>query len=154
MGRPFVAVLLAGRLRPSALRESMDVPVLCLPMGGQGTLLDAWMDSLATIDGLSGVRIVVNTETDVQAMLSRTGRTDRGEDDGRSISVIAEPASWRGAGGILRDVTGDISDDTVVIVGEAGMIPPPTFSPLLEVMNDSTSAGAVGVYGSDVPDGV
>jgi hypothetical protein len=35
------AVILAGRLRQSSLREVVNVHVLCLPVGRSGTLLQA-----------------------------------------------------------------------------------------------------------------
>ncbi|MDY7108297.1 MAG: hypothetical protein SYC29_06635 [Planctomycetota bacterium] len=156
MDRPLTAVLLAGTLRPSPLREALDVPALCLPMGSEGTVLDAWLRALAGIDGLHDVRIVVNTEHDVQAIESchqRGGRSRAADDARGAVRGIAEPASWRGAGGILRDVTGDLEEEAIVIVIEANALPPASLAPLRDAWRDDRS-GVVGVCGADEPAGV
>lgn len=156
MDRPLTAVLLAGTLRPSPLREALDVPVLCLPMGKEGTVLDAWLTALAEIDGLDDVRIVVNSERDVEAVEAchraspAPGRS--GPRPGR-VKAIAEPASWRGAGGILHDVTGDLPEEAIVIVGEANALPPSSLAPMRAAWRDGSS-GIVGVCGTDEPAGV
>jgi hypothetical protein len=156
MDRPLTAVLLAGTLRPSPLREALDVPVLCLPMGNEGTVLDAWLTALAEIDGLEDVRIVVNSERDVEAVEAchrAPAAPGRSGPCPRRVRAIAEPASWRGAGGILHDVTGDLPDEAIVLVGEANALPPPSLAPLRAAWRDDTS-GLVGVCGADEPAGV
>jgi hypothetical protein len=155
MDRPLTAVLLAGTLRPSPLREALDVPALCLPVGREGTVLDAWLRVLAGIDGLCEVQIVVNTEHDVEAVEAchQRGRRSRAFGECGRVRGIAEPASWRGAGGILRDVTGTVDEEATVIVVEANALPPPSLAPLCEAWRDDF-AGVVGVCGADEPAGV
>src|SRR5207247_4230580 len=56
MHRPRVAILLAGSIRRTsafeAAREGLGLPVLCLPVGRRGLLMDAWIEALAGIDDL------------------------------------------------------------------------------------------------------
>ncbi len=153
MDRPLVAVLLAGTLRPLPLREALDVPVVCLPLGRQGTVLDAWLRSLAAIDDLDDVRIVMNTDRDAETVTDRIHHSRAFATRGAAIRAIAEPASWRGAGGILRDVAADCPEDAVIVICEAIAMPPESTRPLLEGLADS-AAGVVGIYGEDQPAGV
>jgi hypothetical protein len=167
------AVILAGRLRESALRESINVHVLCLPVGHSGTLLDAWLDALRSVPNLADVRVVVNNAEEAAAVTSALPRQYRTSDARPRVEVIPEAASWRGAGGIVRDATEGVPDDVVVLVCEGKRLPPPTLEPLLLAMNGNPArdaeasgvgvteptcgqgvAGVVGVCGEDEPAGV
>ena len=64
------------------------------------------------------------------------------------VDVMAEPASWRGAGGIVRDVTEDLADDTLVLVCEGTRLPPASLAKLmtaLVVLDSVRSADVVTV---------
>ena len=65
MGKVY-AVLLAGTIRPSPLREALDIPVLALPVGETGTLLDAWHEAFTDLDPAIDLRVVVNSERDLE----------------------------------------------------------------------------------------
>ena len=154
MKRPLSAVMLAGTIRRSPLHEALSVHVLSLPVGRQGTLLDAWLEALGSVRGLNDIRAVVNTSSDVEMVESTIGNRPR---DGRpSIGLIAEPAAWRGAGGILRDVASDLSDDSIIVVCEAKRLPPQSLQPLVDAFEQRGEeiAGVVGVCGRDEPAGV
>src|SRR5438046_115819 len=107
MNRPLSAVVLAGRIRPTPLSQALDVHVLRLPVGPRGSLLDSWMSTCATISGIGEIRIVVNAPADVESVGASvpTAKPDVQE---HPLRIMAEPAAWRGAGGILRDVTADL----------------------------------------------
>ena len=148
MDQPLTVVLLAGTLRPSPLRAALDVPVLRLPMGREGAVLDCWLRSMSDLEGLSEIQIVVNSDLDVQRLsppISAPGDVP--------IRLRAEPASWRGAGGIVHDVMEDASLESIVIVAEANILPPSSLSPLLEAWSSGVG-GLVGVGGVDEPAGV
>jgi hypothetical protein len=171
--RTHTAVILAGRLRESALRESLNVHVLCLPVGHSGTLLEAWLGALKAVPNLTRVRVVVNSEEEASAVRGALPREYRSTDAQLSVEVIPEPAAWRGAGGIVRDVTEGLEDDMIVLVCEGKRLPPPSLDPLLKAMSNAEAlpaqhadgapvrlnghqlpAGAVGVCGEDEPTGV
>lgn len=145
------AVLLAGTLKPTALRQAIDMPMVCLPMGGNGTLLHAWTRAISPLDGLVEIRVVVNSEADAE--------TVRGIARGfpsrvRSVfDVRGEPASWRGAAGLIRDVTDNLGDDALVLAAEATCMPPQSLEPLLGNWRNG-EAGVVGIAGRDQPAGV
>ena len=155
-----VVVLLAGALRPSPLRAALDMPVIGLPMGPHGTLLDTWLDTARSASRIDEMRIVVNDMEQVQALQSAQ-QTDppNGASAERAkratVRMIAEPASWRGPAGILRDVTEDLVNDEVVIAAESQRLPPASFQPLLDAIDDADECvGVVGTVVGDEPAGV
>jgi len=154
--RPVTAVLLAGTLRPSPLREAMDVPVLCLPMGAEGTVLHAWLRSLRSLDAVREARILVNSRDHlvVSTLVASILADESWSGDERRFPVraIAEQASWRGAGGVLSDATEDLEDDDVVVVCEGHMLAPADLRPLLTALQ-GPAVGAVGLYGQYEPAG-
>jgi hypothetical protein len=159
MGAPKTAVMLAGTLRPLPLRAAMDVPVLCLPIGERGAVIDAWIDALNTVPDLADVFVVMNTEDDHRVVSEHVRQSMRTRDVTWTMHAIAEPASWRGTAGILHDVTvtlGGDPDDTVLVI-EAHTLPPNTLYPTVsafEVAQTEHLAGVVGVCGLDEPAGV
>jgi len=155
MTRPLTAILLAGRIRPSPLREALDIPVLCLPMGRRGSLLDAWLTLLSSVPGLSEVQVVVNTPGDADAVRTAAGSAPALQACGADLRVIAEPAAWRGAGGIIRDVSIGVDSSSIVLVCEAKRLPPATLAPMFEPFDAvGEISGVVGVCGHDEPAGV
>lgn len=157
MDRLLKAIMLAGTLRPSPLRRELDVHVLCLPLGSQGTLLDAWLASLGTLPGLDELTIVVNTEEDVKTIERETSRHGAAVRGRISVHTTVEPAAWRGVGGILRDVADNVGDNAVIIAAEAHALPPTTLTPLASALTAPEGRavdGAVGVCGNNEPAGV
>jgi len=155
MTRPLTAILLAGRIRPSPLREALDIPVLCLPIGRRGSLLDAWLTLLASVPGLTEVQVVVNSPGDADAVRTAAGSSHALESCGASLRVIAEPAAWRGAGGIVRDVSIGVDSSSIVLVCEAKRLPPATLAPMFVPYDtDPDISGVVGLCGLDEPAGV
>ncbi len=156
MDRQVVAVLLAGTLRPTPLREALGQPVLCLPLGRSGTLLDAWLDVLHQIDELSEIRVVLKGQADVEAVIAALNSTlglSGHERRGPKVHCLADQQAWRGPAGILRDITEDLDADDSVIVVEALRLPPPTLSPLVDAFTEHCD-GVVGLVGEDQPAGV
>ncbi len=153
----FTSVMLAGTLRPTPLREALDIHVLCLPMSSEQTLLDTWQSRLAEIEGLSEVRIVVNTEQDAVSVNQAAERSSFTGSDHLSLHITAEGTSWRGAGGILHDVTENLPPETIVLCVEANTLPPVSLAPLIEPLLDQqadTLDGVVGINDVDEPAGV
>ena len=150
MTRPLFAVLLAGKIRPSAFGDALGMPILCLPIGSCGSLLDAWLRELSHLTNLRGIRVVVNTPEQAQAVraaISASCLSTLGE---ISLDVIAEPASWRGAAGIVRDVIDNVNAEDILVC-EAKRLPPERLQALFDVPAGSS---AVGVCGGDEPAGV
>ena len=157
MDRRVIAVLLAGTLRPPPLREALGRPIVCLPLGRSGTLLDAWLEALRRIDELAEIRVVLNGRPDVEAVNAAMSlapwRPRRGKRSGPNVRCVAEPKAWRGPGGILRDVTDDLDGDDAVIIIEALRLPPLTLRPLVDVFTKAFD-GVVGLVGRDQPGGI
>jgi hypothetical protein len=151
-GTQVIAVLLAGTLAPSPLRTALGVLPLCLPFGATGTLLDAWLGVIDELDVCSQVRVLVNTAEDIaslQSVMPRGERTRRG----RRIMLVAEPASWRGAAGVMFDATVDLGDDQIILVIEAHSMPPASVAPVMTSLADDL-AGVVAVAQDRQPAGM
>ena len=155
MPQPIFAILLAGRIRPSSLAESLDVPVLSLPVGHSGTLLDAWVNVVSALPGVERIQAVVNTPSEVESMFAIGAAACLRPSQRSAVRVIAEPAAWRGAAGIVRDVAQDVDECALILVCEIKRLPPRSLMPLLESVQDRGDdvAGAVGVCGEDEPAG-
>lgn len=153
------AVILAGRLRQAPLQEALNLHLLCLPVGRSGTLLEAWIAALGVIPNLKHTRVVVNDIEDATAVRAVLPREHRMTSSKSVVDVLAEPKSWRGAGGIIRDVTEGLPDDAIVLVCEGTRLPPRTLEPLLAAITTIDAktglppAGVVGVMGEDTPAG-
>jgi len=147
--------MLAGLLRPSPLREGIDIPALCLPMGRKGTLLDTWLNVMRRVPGLDDIRIVVNSKADLATVTKLASASTVTAEDGTPISIrtIAEPTAWRGTTGLVRDVTVDLKIEDIVIVIEAHCLPPESVRPVIDRLQPSR-AGVVGISGLDQPSGV
>jgi hypothetical protein len=147
MDRAISVIMLAGTIRPSALREKLDIPVLCLPMGSRDLLLDTWQNALAQLRTEMSVTVVLNSARDVATVEAAAS------DQWDQLEVIAEPAACRGFGGLLADVTADLHPDTLVVAIEANGLPPSRLDRLTSALNPSVE-GLVGVCGVDQPAGV
>lgn len=133
-------IVLAGALHPSPLQRGLGELPVCLPMGPAGTLLDAWLATVAADGACREVRIVVNNEDDARSV---EAGLPRGRHAAR-VAVTAEPAAWRGSAGLVADVSRDVSAEHAVVVVEAHCYPPPpSLSPLLEAIESGRGAAAV-----------
>src|SRR5688572_18461390 len=104
------AVLLAGRIRAAHRLDSLEVHMLSLPMGRQGSLLDSWLAVLAGLPNLREVQVIVNSEAEAESIRASMSESHL-QSPTVPVQVIAEPASWRGAAGIIRDVTTGLGPD-------------------------------------------
>jgi hypothetical protein len=117
-----IVIILAGALRPSPLRQALDIPVLLLPMSPGRTLLDVWLEAIRTqvinSSQVRCVKIVVSSEADGVALQAALGvelggvsGADRRVKDpqikslGCPIEVVVDPDRWRGPGGLVYDIT-------------------------------------------------
>jgi hypothetical protein len=140
--------MLAGALHPPPLRQQLGMPVVCLPLGVCGKLLTAWTDALGEALDAPIVQIAVNSEEDAQTL--RTTIDEQGVNG--SARVVAEPASWRGTGGLIRDLCRDDPDRGIMVV-EAHCLPPASLDGLLQALDDSTH-GVVATTDDEEPAGL
>lgn len=146
---PICAILLAGGLRPSELVSALDGPVLSLPIGPAGSVLDAWARALGSINAQRDVRIVVKDNDHVDSI----GTCIRACDEADGVRTLIEPAAWRGVGGILRDMTNDLDEDAIVMVGEGSTLPPESLDMMIAALAGDV-AGVVGVRAACRPAGI
>jgi len=144
--------MLAGGLRPAPLVQHLEIPLLCLPLGPRGTLLGAWLTAIGRTPGCTDVHVVVNTDKDVQAI---QGLDDIDvPDNGAHVAISAEVASWRGTGGLVRDLTRDGSADSVVVALEAHCLPPASLEALFRGLDDDQADAVVGTGPGGEPTGL
>lgn len=152
-----IAVLLAGSLRPTPLHAALGQPEVCLPIGNKGSLLDAWLNLLGKINEIRDIRVVLKATCDVEAMLALQSVKPKSKRSKQSVRMLSEPRAWRGAAGILRDVTGDLDSAGAVLVIEALRLPPKSLAPVINVSakhSNNSIGGVFGVIGKDEPAGV
>ncbi|MCI0362804.1 MAG: hypothetical protein L0Y44_14520 [Phycisphaerales bacterium] len=155
MTQPLSAVLLAGRIRSAPFDEGFGLHVLGLPLGPRGTLLDTWVAALSKLNGLREIKAVVNTAADVESVQASQSLEEH-SDVQPDLRIVAEPAPWRGAAGILRDVTRHLPETAIVIACEAKRLPLTTLQSLMTPFRhgEAQLAGVVGIFADSQPAGV
>ena len=148
MGQSAIVIMLAGGLRPASLHQQLGVPPLRLPLGREGTLLDWWIRTIQSTRRCREIRIVVNNVRDVEFTRRHFDNATR-----PAVSILSEPASWRGPGGIVRDASNDLDPDDVILVVEASCLPPPSLEPILDALTNGATA-VVGASADNEPAGV
>ena len=148
MSQQWVAILLAGAIHPSPLTRRLGMPPVCLPIGQDGTLLDAWVRVIETAGGCREVRLVVNNQREADRVSEAITM-----ETSLAISVCVDPSSWRGTAGIVHDVSGErpVGDGALVI--EANCLPPDSLTGLFDVMQQDID-GVVGITSGHEPAGV
>ncbi len=146
------SIMLAGTILPTPFQEALGVPMLCLPIGRTGSMLDAWRRVLGQLDRNQNVRLVVKSPAELK-QVSALVKSQSGHTDGPAIDVIREPGAWRGVAGLLHDLTRDRQTTEIVVVCEAHCHPPRSLQPMLEAMSDDT-IGVVGITERGEPAGV
>ena len=153
MEHSFTVIMLAGALQPCPLQQQLSIPLLCLPIGRRGSLLDAWLATIGRSGRCRHVEVIVSTEDDVQALKGLAANRVRTGPPLPTIAVTVERASWRGSAGLLRDVVNSIGDNEIVVAVEAHCLPPPSLEPLFYALNGEVKA-VVGAGADDEPAGV
>ncbi len=152
MGQSAIVLMLAGGLRPAPLQQELGVPPLRLPLGREGTLLDWWIRTIDSTGRCREIRIVVNNGNDANFARRLDHRGDAPR-PGAGVSIVTQPAAWRGAGGVLRDLSSDVSAGDCVVAVEASCLPPPSLEPVLDALADGATA-VVGASSDNEPAGV
>lgn len=145
MNDRFIAVVLAGGIRPAPLARAIGLPPLALPVEPGRTLLDLWIERLSET-GCAGMRVVVSREDDAESLHAVIARRDEG---GLPVAVQLEAARWRGTAGLLRDLVAGGGD--AVLLVEGACLPPDDLGPL--VAADGPAVARVGVVEGDRPSG-
>lgn len=122
-------VLLAGGLRPSPLQQALGIPPLCLPLGHSETLLAHWLSAAQSLQGCGCVVIAVSKSEDAASIHAELERQRFVGPKPMRISVVMEPATWRGPAGLLFDLIQSgrcdfPSGGVTVVAGEASCLPP------------------------------
>jgi len=147
------AIMLAGTILPTPFQEALGMPVLCLPLGGSGTILDAWRRLYGSIEELETVQLVVRSKQEHTSAVAVARAAQRRQRQGPWISVSQDPGAWRGVAGLLHDLTRPLANDEIVLVSEAHCQPPASLQPLLDAL-DSLAIGVVGTTRHDEPAGI
>lgn len=112
-------VLLGGGLSVSPLGSATRCSVLDLLVAPAETVLDRWMRRMGGLNGMAAedVRVIVAAGGSVPA-------PESGPRHSRShCEVVTHDREYRGAAGVLHDVTQHLSDHALLLVGEAARCP-------------------------------
>ena len=144
--------MLAGHMRSSSLRDSLDTPTILLPLRRSATVFESWLEILnqAFVDE---VRVAINLDKDTHAINAAIDAMTRKRDFQAVTRTFLEPAAWRGPGGVVRDITLDLDADTIVVIVEGNSAPVSSVKDVISTVQGGAD-GAVGVCGSNSPAGV
>lgn len=128
-------VLLAGTVRPSELRRSVQRSLLDLPVRSGQTVLDLWhtqTEALARVGGRERLPLRI--------MIDQKSQTPKAPRQSSCIitSVERDPAPFRGTGGVLRDICRSYDSDDVVLVANAAQI---LTEPVTSLAKELSAAG-------------
>jgi hypothetical protein len=154
-----VAVMLLGGLRRSALEAASGVVPATLPLDARTSLLSAWAAAIRAA-GCRQLRVVVSGDTPdrpigavIDAALARLTADETDAREPFEVTRVVEPASHRGTGGLLRDVTTDLTPEDLVLLVEPHCLPPVSLAPLVVALDTPPGEGrpgaAVGVARRD-----
>lgn len=150
MSTQITAILFGSTIKPTPLQKALHRPALALPITDDQTLLDQWLNTLSGLATLHEVRVILNNEADAQAVAvaSRTIATRT-----TPVSVRPAPAAWRGLGGTLHDVVGDLNSDQLVLAIEANRCPTADLGAIVAPLTDEVD-GVVGMRSDQSPTGI
>ena len=151
-GNDWLVIMLAGALHPSPLQRELNLPPLCLPMSRRGTLLDCWIERFAEAKECRQIWIVVNDEADALAIRQISGAR-LFPNGGPEITVMAEPAPWRGTGGLVRDLADGVAAGGAVLVAEAHRVPCASVTRMIQI-HAARGEGVVAVTATNEPAGL
>ena len=113
-------ILLGGGLSPSPLTASTHCSVLDLLIGpSDSTVLDRWMLQVSAINGLASEDmpiIIANGSTNPVPHLGARSASCR-------IELVVDKEAYRGAAGVVCDVSSHLTDDALLLVAEAARCP-------------------------------
>jgi hypothetical protein len=112
-------VLLAGGLRLSPLAEAARCPTVELWLTSRQTVFGRWCDVLYDALGVEDLDLGERPRIDVVHSGSGFEPAKDLTDSRFVVTTRAEPGSFRGPAGVLRDVTQDLSADAGVLVAES-----------------------------------
>jgi len=113
-------ILLGGGLSPSPLTASTHCSVLDLLIGpNDSTVLDRWMLQVRALNGLAAEDmpiIIANGSGNPAPRFSTSRANDR-------IELVEDREAYRGAAGVVCDVSSHLDDDALLLVAEAARCP-------------------------------
>lgn len=146
-----IAVMLLGGLRRSALEAASGVVPATLPLDARTSLLSAWAAAVRAA-GCGELRIIVSADAPdrpigalIDAALARVVLDEALGTEPFEVRRVVEPASHRGTGGLLRDVTADLSPNELVLLVEPHCLPPVSLAPLVAALDGMTGEGRLAV---------
>lgn len=133
--------MLLGGLRRSALEAASGVVPATLPLDARTSLLSAWATAVQAA-GCGQLRVVVSRDAPdrpigalIDVALARVTSRGAGDSEPFEVARVDEPASHRGTGGLLRDVTADLVAEELVLLVEPHCLPPVSLTPLVVALD-------------------
>lgn len=110
-------VLLGGAVRTNKLTAAIERSILDLPLEDGRSILGHWQDEAIALRRMIGAdRLTVRVVVDNASAEPTTPE----EKDAVKVRVERDSSSYRGTGGVLRDLAAHYSDDDVLVVANAG----------------------------------
>lgn len=144
-------ILLGGNVRASRFGEAIGRSILDLPVEKEKTLLGLWQGQVKQLVIHLGLeRLPMRLMLDREAMEPAAAVPV----DGVVLSVERDPYSFRGTGGVLRDLGAAYADDDYLLVANAGQLLCEPLSNLTEELLHCASDVAVVSHTDGTPSGL
>ena len=124
-------ILLAGSVRPTPLRQAIRRSVLDLPVDQHSTILTQWLSQARSL-GISDLPVYVLLDPE------SAGPTSAKDDP--ALQIMRDISSFRGSGGVLRDMLGAYHGDDRLLVAAGSQI---LFEPLADLLQTMELGGDV-----------
>ena len=136
LARLRAVVLLAGSVRPNALRRAVGRFLLELPLDAERSIMDLWHEQLTDMaDRLAlpqvPVRVVVDRTTIAPQHNPWNGRC--------AVRFEKDPLDYRGTGGLLRDLATQYDPDDYLLIANAAQI---LLEPMASIAESLAEQGA------------
>lgn len=150
-GRVQAFILLGGGLTASPLTEATRCSVLDLLVGpNDSTVFDRWMKQIVGLNGLA--------VDEMPVIIANGGGTPaprlEGHQTGRRVEVVVDKQDFRGAAGVVCDVSRHLDDEALLLVAEAARTPDFDLAAGVRAHHESGFDATVLVNPDDTPAGV
>ncbi len=143
--------LLGGSVRRSPLTAALGRSAIDLPIDPDRSVLGAWQSHVGDLAQRNG-----SDSLALRVILDRTAPepAPRQSPFGVELSIERDPIEFRGTAGVLKDVTSELSDDELILVGNASQLLLRPLATLVDALADEAADFVALSHADGTPSGL